>query len=139
MIAFLRNKARSFMFSTALAPATIHAAATAIDVLTENPQLVQKLRENARYLRNGLKTLKFNVPDGETPIIPVIIGDNKKTMQMAAALENRGIIVSGIRPPTVESGSSRIRATVMATHTRENLDTALEAFEKVGKLLAIIC
>ena len=100
--------------------------------------MVHKLQWNAAYLREGLKEKGFNVLAGETAIIPLIIGGAKETIQFSARLEELGVFAPGIRPPTVPDGTSRIRITVMATHTKEQLDQAIDVFTKVGKELRII-
>ncbi len=138
LIDYLRNKARSFIFSTALPPAVIAAATTAFRVIEENPQIRENLWANARYLRSGLKQMGYSILAEESPIIPIFIGDAGKTMKMAEKLFTLGVFAPGIRPPTVPPGTSRIRVTVMATHTREDLDRALSAFMQAGKELGII-
>ncbi len=138
LIDYLRNKARSFIFSTALPPAVIAAATTALRVIEENPQIRENLWANARYLRSGLKQMGYSILAEESPIIPIFIGDADKTMKMAEKLFALGVFAPGIRPPTVPPGTSRIRVTVMATHTREDLDRALSAFMQAGKELGII-
>ena len=138
LIDYLINKARSFIFSTALPPAAIGAAIAAIRIIEQNPEILKKLWANTYYLRSGLKKLGYHLLAQETPIIPILIGNDQKTMQIAQALLDRGVFASGIRPPTVPPGTSRIRVTVMATHTKEDLDLALNAFEEVGKEMGLI-
>ena len=131
LIDYLINTARSFIFTTALPPPVAASAIAAFDVIESEPELITKLNEAARYMRKGLKDIGFNVPDGETPIIPVIIGDEHKTMNCCERLLDLRVFVQGIRPPTVPQNGSRLRVTVMATHTREHLDRALEAFKRL--------
>ncbi|RJQ25849.1 MAG: 8-amino-7-oxononanoate synthase [Peptococcaceae bacterium] len=138
LIDYLRNKARSFIFSTAPPPAAAGAAREAIRLVEQQPELRQRLKENALYLRGGLAEAGYRVPDGESPIIPVHIGDAAKTMRMADELLERGVFVTGIRPPSVPPGGSRLRVTVMATHTREELAYALQAFQEAGKKSGLI-
>lgn len=138
LIDYLRNKARSFIFSTALPPAVIAAAMAAFRVIEQEPQIREILWANARLLRSGLKQTGYTVLAEESPIIPVFIGDAGKTMHMAEKLLARGVFAPGIRPPTVPPGTSRIRVTVMATHTREHLDRAVSAFQQAGQELGII-
>lgn len=138
LIDYLRNKARSFIFSTALPPAVIAAAIAAFRVIEQEPQIRENLWANARYLSSGLKQSGFTILAEESPIIPIFIGDSGKTMQMAEKLFARGVFAPGIRPPTVPPGTGRIRVTVMATHTREHLDRALFAFKQSGEELGII-
>lgn len=138
LIDYLRNKARSFIFSTALPPSVIAAALAALGVMQKDPQLRQKLHFNARYLRSRLKQMGFTILAEESPVIPVLIGDANKTVQMAQQLLVLGVFAPGIRPPTVPPGTSRVRATVMATHTRDDLDQALAGFGEAGQILGII-
>ncbi|MBF7082988.1 8-amino-7-oxononanoate synthase [Desulfallas sp. Bu1-1] len=138
LIDFLRNKARSFIFSTALPPAVIAASIAAIKVVRNHPEIRKKLWENACYLRAGLEKQGYRILAGESPIIPVFIGDETKTMQLTNCILEKGVYVSGIRPPTVPPGTSRIRVTVMAIHSREDLDEALDAFKQAGKETGVI-
>ncbi len=129
LINFLRNRARTFIFSTAIAPGSVGAALAAFDVLADEPWRIERLRENARFLRRGLGNIGLNVPQGISPIIPVIIGSNEDTLLFGRNLEEQGIFVPAIRPPSVPENTGRLRVTVMATHTREQLERALAAFE----------
>lgn len=138
LIDYLRNKARSFIFSTALPPASVAAAQAALRIVAEEPCLRQQLRQNAAFLRRGLSILGFSLLPGETPILPLLIGDAEKTMVMAQRLLEEGVFAPGIRPPTVPDGTARIRVTVMATHTGDDLEEAIAAFGKVGRELGII-
>lgn len=138
LIDFLRNKARSFIFSTALPPAVIGSAMAAIRVLKNNPEMIKKLWANAGYFRSGLEKLGYHVLNGESHILAVLIGDDHKTMQLASLLLEKGVFAPGIRPPTVPPGTGRIRVTVMATHSRRDLDEALIAFEQAGRQLELI-
>lgn len=137
-IEYLKNRSRTFIFQTALSPGVVGATLAAIDKLKENPDIVQKLQWNSTYLREGLKEKGFDVLEGETAIIPLIIGGAEETLQFSARLEERGVFAPGIRPPTVPEDTSRIRITVMATHTQEQLDQAIDIFTEVGKELEII-
>lgn len=138
MIDYLRNKARSFIFSTALPPADMAAAQAAIAVIEREPALLRQLRENAVYLRAGLTAAGFSILAGQTPILPVMVRDAALTVQMTQQLLKNGVFAPGIRPPSVPSGSCRIRVTVMATHSRADLDEAIAVFAKVGRELGIV-
>ncbi|MDF9408077.1 MAG: 8-amino-7-oxononanoate synthase [Pelotomaculum sp. PtaB.Bin013] len=133
LIDYLRNKTRSFIYSTAPAPAAVGAALAALRLVERQPEIRAQLWENARYLRVGLKSMGYKVPSEDSPIIPVLIGDADKTMHLAQALLEEGVFAPGIRPPTVPQGTCRIRATVMAIHTRGDLDQALSAFARAGR------
>jgi len=138
LINYLKNKARSFIFSTALPPTAVGAALAALKIVQREPEIRQKLWRNARYLRAKLIELGYNVPTHKSPIIPIFIGDDEKTMRLALALQDGGVFAPGIRPPTIPPGTSRIRVTVMAAHTLEDLDQALLVFNRAGKQLNII-
>ncbi len=138
MIDYLRNKARSFVFSTSLPPADMAAAKAAVGIVLAEPARRGQLWDNVRYLRAGLTALGFTLLPGETPILPLMLGDAGLTMRMAEHLLAQGVFAPGIRPPTVPPGSSRIRITVMATHNRADLDVALAAFKNAGQAWGII-
>lgn len=135
---YLINFSRSFIYTTALPPSVLASALQALTVLEEEPSLVEKLQNNAGYLREGLKKLDCRVNEYPTPIIPLIIGRAETALKAAELLRQEGLMVTAIRPPTVPPSSSRIRLTVMATHTREDLDFALNAFKKVGEKIAFM-
>ncbi len=130
---YLINFSRSFIYTTALPPGVLASALQALTVLEEEPGLVEKLQNNAVYLRDGLKKLGCRVNEYPTPIIPIIIGRAETALKAAELLRQEGLMVTAIRPPTVPSSSSRVRLTVMATHTRDDLDFALGAFKKVAE------
>jgi 8-amino-7-oxononanoate synthase len=133
LIDYLVNKARSLIYTTALPPSVCGSTLAALKILEEEPQLISQLRENSLYLREGMKELGYSIPDGKTPIIPLILGDPERTMGIVRSLFDEGVFVQGIRPPTVPDGTSRLRITLMATHTKEQLDLILKAFEKIAK------
>ena len=135
---FLINRARSLMFTTGLPPAVIASALAALEVLEDEPALRKKLWENTRFFREGIEKLRFSTIKSETPIIPLLIGDADLTMRMGKILFEKGFFMHGIRPPAVPQGLSRLRITIMATHTEEQLEQALEALEAVGKQLGLI-
>jgi glycine C-acetyltransferase len=125
LIDLVVNRARSFVYTTGLAPAAVAAAGAALRLVT--PERRQALLRNADRLRRGLSDLGLRV-DGDTHIIPVLLGDNALAMRFAAALLERGVLAQAIRPPTVPAGTARLRVTPMATHTDAQLDRALDAF-----------
>ncbi len=125
---YLINKARSFIYSTALPPAALGASMAAIDLLLDEPETVRHLRSLTGYFRDGLKRLGVSVRDDPTPIIPVVVGDPDKTMEISAWFLEQGVFIQGIRPPTVASGQSRLRVTVSADLTRKDIDYVLSLF-----------
>lgn len=135
LIDYLTNTSRSFIFSTALPPTVVAAALAALEILKTNPSLVNKLQDNARYFREQLEKLGYNTLNSQTQIIPILVGEANIALEMSQGLLAEGVLAVAIRPPTVPPGKSRIRVTVMADHTREDLDFALEAFRKVRPVL----
>ena len=127
----LINRCRSFIFTTALPPAVLAAAIAAIDLLYQEPQRRLALWHNIRALREGLRKLGFALGKSESQIFPLVIGDAEKCVAFSERLLQKGVFAQGIRPPTVPEGTSRLRITVMATHTHEHLQRALKAFEAV--------
>ncbi|WP_229703988.1 8-amino-7-oxononanoate synthase [Caldalkalibacillus thermarum] len=138
VIEYLLNRARSFIFQTALSPGVVAASLEAIHIIRTEPVLRHQLLSNARYLREGLKSYGFRLIEGETPIIAVLIGEAKTAVRFSRRLEEAGVYAPAIRPPTVPEGMSRIRCTVMATHTTAQLDFALAQFKQVGQELGVI-
>lgn len=135
---YLVNTARGFIFTTALPPAVVAASLTALDVLEREPERVERLQENGRYLREGLRRLGFDTLGSETHIVPLLAGESAVALDFAARLRERGVHAVAIRPPTVPMGAARIRASVMATHTTADLDLALAAFAEVGRELGLL-
>jgi glycine C-acetyltransferase len=134
----LEHKARPFLFSTSAPPAVAAACIAAIDVLETEPELIERLWDNARFFKDGLATLGFNIGHSETPITPVIAGKGALAMKLSDRLFEEGVFAQGIGFPTVPEDLSRVRTIVTAGHTRDELETCLAAFEKVGRELALI-
>jgi 8-amino-7-oxononanoate synthase len=135
---FLVNRARSFIFTTALPPANVAAALEALQIVEEEPERRQRLRENFSFLQKSLNEMGFNTLESETQIIPIMIGPPETAVAMARYLFDENIFIQAIRPPTVPEGSSRLRITVTATHTVEDLKQALVFLEKAGKRFGFI-
>jgi 7-keto-8-aminopelargonate synthetase-like enzyme len=127
----LINRCRSFIYTTSLPPAVPAMAIAAIDLLEKEPERRHSLRANSRFLREGLESLGYTLGQSRSQIIPVIIGEALRSTSIAERLLQRGIYAQGLRPPTVPRGTSRLRVTLMATHTREQLEKALKAFSEV--------
>jgi len=143
LIDFLYHRARPFLFSTSHPPSVAATCIAAFDVIEQEPQLMEKLWENTRYFKKELGNLGFNIggrntPASETPITPIIVGEGRLAMQFSRELFNEGVMATGIAFPTVAEGKARIRTIMTATHTREQLDQALETLKKVGKRLGIL-
>jgi glycine C-acetyltransferase len=138
LIEFLYHRARPFLFSTSHPPAVTAACIAAIDVLLEEPELIDRLWQNTAFFKAGLKQLGFNTGASESPITPVIAGDGALAMKLSDRLFEEGVFAQGIAFPTVPRGRARVRTIVTATHTREDLQFALDAFARVGRELGII-
>ncbi len=132
LIELLLNRARSFIYTTALAPAAVAAATAALDVVAAEPERRAAVLANAEHLRTGLRALGFDLR-GDTHVVAVVIGENQPTLALAEALLERDVLVQAIRPPTVPAGTARLRVTPMATHTRAQLDRAIAAFAAAGR------
>jgi glycine C-acetyltransferase len=138
LIEFLYHRARPFLFSTSHPPAVAAACLAAFDVLEQEPERIQNLWDNTKYFKQGLASAGFNTGMSETPITPVIVGEAKVSHQFSAALFEQGVLATGIGFPTVPEGKARVRTIVTATHTREELDRALEVFTRVGRRMGIL-
>ena len=121
---FLKNKSRSFIFTTAMAPAVAAAACNNLRYINAHPERVQALRDNVKFFYESLKREGVNVEQSPSAIVPIVIGDEAKAMQVSAKLQEQGILIPAIRYPTVAKGQARLRASLMATHTKEQLQTA---------------
>jgi glycine C-acetyltransferase len=135
---FLIHKARPMLFSNALPPSVIATCIAAIEVLETEPELIDTMWENARYFKSALKNLGFDIGESITPITPVIAGSGALAFKLSDRLFEEGVFAQGIGYPTVPEARSRVRTIVTAAHTKENLDAAIAAFEKVGRELGII-
>jgi glycine C-acetyltransferase len=135
---YLIHRARPFLFSTSHPPAVTAACHAALDILLEEPELIDRLWDNTRFFKEGLKKLGFDIGVSETPITPVIVGDDALAMKLSDELLKEGVYAQGIVYPTVPQGKARVRTIVTAVHSKEDLQFALDAFEKVGKRLGII-
>ena len=137
LIDLLVNRARSFVYTTGIAPSAVAVAEAALDVVAAEPERRVALARNADHLRRGLRALGFVVA-GDTHILPVMVGDNARATAIGAALLERGVLVHAIRPPTVPAGTARLRVTPMATHTTAQLDCALAAFAGAGRETGVL-
>ncbi len=138
LIEWLLQRARTFVYTTALSPPLVASALAALEVVEQEPERRQKLWCNAAFLRRGLEALGYRIGPTRSPILPVLVGRADLTMRLSQALLHHGVFVQGIRPPTVPEGTSRLRVTPMATHTSEHLERALEAFARAGKEVGVL-
>ena len=138
LIEFLHHRGRPFLFSTSHPPSVTATCLAAIDVLLEEPQLIDTLWTNTKFFKDGLRSLGFNTGASESPITPVIVGEAQKAMQLSDRLFEEGVFAQGIGFPTVARDKARVRTIVTATHTRGDLQFALDMFAKVGKEMGLI-
>src|SRR5688572_27411380 len=138
LIEFLYHRARPFLFSTSHPPAVAAACIAALDVLMEEPEIIERLWDNTRFFKDGLTTLGFNTGLSESPITPVIAGEGARAMKLSDRLFEEGVFAQGIAYPTVARDKARVRTIVTATHTREDLQYALDTFARVGRELGMI-
>lgn len=138
LIEFLYHRARPFLFSTSHPPAVTAACLAALDILETEPQWIERLWDNTRFFKAGLEKLGFNTGMSESPITPVIVGDAATAARMSDALFEQGVFAQSIGFPTVARDKARLRTIVAATHSKEDLQYALDAFGKVGRELAVI-
>ncbi|MGI6632538.1 MAG: glycine C-acetyltransferase [Bacillota bacterium] len=138
LIDYLKQRGRPFLFSTGLTPADTAAAIAAVDVLLGSDALVRKLWDNAAYFRKGLNEAGFDTGKTETPITPVMLGDEKVTSEFSKRLYDEAIFASAIKYPTVARGKARIRCMLSAAHEKSDLDYAIEKFTLVGKSLGVL-
>jgi 8-amino-7-oxononanoate synthase len=138
IVSFLRLNARSFIFTASPPPAVVATALASLEVLESEPELLARLRTNTAIMKQGLQTLGFEIEDSITPIIPIQIGDEEITFQMAGLLEDEGVIVNPIVSPAVPREASLIRASMIASLTREDIEFALDRFAAVGKRVGLI-
>jgi 7-keto-8-aminopelargonate synthetase-like enzyme len=140
MIVYLMNSARSFIFSTSLPPAPLAASIAAIEIAAsaEGDDLRNRLEANRKLFSGLLETAGLNISGSRTQIIPVLVGEAAETMNFSKTLLEEGIFVQGIRPPTVPAGSCRLRCTVMAVHTPEDLQFAADRIISVGRKLGLL-
>ncbi len=138
IIEILRQRSRPYLFSNSLAPAIVGASIKVFDMLKTDDSLRKKLQENTTYFKKGIKDAGFEIIDGESAIVPVMLHDAKLSQDMADKLLEEGIYVIGFFYPVVPKGKARIRVQLSAAHNKEHLDKAINAFKKVGKELGVI-
>ena len=138
IVDYLRQRSRPYLFSNTLAPPIVTASLKAIDLVEHNPDLREVLFENTRYFRDEMTAQGFPIAPGIHPIVPIMLGDERRTADMAAVINARGIFAVGFSYPVVPRGEARIRVQLSAAHTREQLDRAIQTFTEVGRDLGVI-
>jgi glycine C-acetyltransferase len=138
VVDYLRQKARPFLFSSAVTPADTAACLAAVDLLEQSVDLVEKLWANTEYFKKGMASLGFDTGRSETPIVPVMLGEAPLAKEFSRKLFDNGVFAMALGFPTVPRGLARVRVMNTAAHSQEDLDTGLAAFEKVGRQLGVI-
>lgn len=138
MINFLKLSSRPFIFSASLPPVAVVAAKACFEVIESEPELIVKLQKNIKQFREGLNKMGYNTGNSSTAIVPIMVGDEKRTLQLCKKVNEEGIFICPILFPAVPRGTNRLRAHVLATHTSKDIDEALYIFKKAGKSLGII-
>jgi len=138
VIEFIKHTGRSMMFSASLPPALVATVSEALDIIEEQPELRTQLWRNTHKMLRGYKALGYDTGSSETPIIPIFIKNNFKVYEMCRLLFENGVFVNAVVNPAVPPGKELLRTSCMATHTEEQLDQVLSAFEKVGRQLGVI-
>jgi len=138
IIHYIKHIARSFIFSASPTPASVASVSAALDIIENEPERREKLWKNTRKMLQGFKELGFEVGPSQTPIIPIVVGEDQNAFTMAMMIQEEGVFANVAVTPAVPAGRALIRTSYMATHTDEQLDKVLKAFEKVGKVLGLI-
>lgn len=138
VINYIKHFARSLIFSASPPPASVAAVSVAIDIIEDEPERLKNLWKNTNKMQKGLKEIGFDIGHSQTPIVPVMVGDDEVAFKMVMMLQEEGIFANVAVSPAVPPGKALIRTSYMATHTDEHLDRVLEAFKKVGKLLGLV-
>ncbi|MEX0736018.1 MAG: glycine C-acetyltransferase, partial [Bacteroidota bacterium] len=138
LVEYLRQKARTYVFSNSLPPAIVTATTAAFQLLTRDKTIVKRLHENTAYFRKEIKGLGFTIIEGTHPIVPIMLGEASVAQEMSAALLKEGVYIKGLWFPVVPRGEARLRTQVSAALRRKDIDRALEAFRKVGKKMGIV-
>ncbi|HXK58290.1 MAG TPA: glycine C-acetyltransferase [Acidobacteriota bacterium] len=138
LVALLRQRSRPYLFSNSVAPVIVAGTLKALDIIERHPELVRKLAENTDFFRQEMTAAGFNIQEGVHPIVPIMLGDEKLTVEMARRLNERGIFVVGFSYPVVPRGQARIRVQISASHTREQLERAIRTFVEVANELGLL-
>jgi len=138
VIDYVKHHARSFIFSASLPASNVMAAMAALDIMENEPQHVEQLWVNAHFMMKGYRDLGFNIGSTQTPIIPIIVGDDEKCFRLWKELFENGVYTNPVIAPAVPHGMALLRTSYMASHTREQLQRALDIFAKAGKAIGVI-
>jgi 7-keto-8-aminopelargonate synthetase-like enzyme len=138
VIDYIKHRARTLIFSAAPPPASVAAALATVEIMDREPERRAKLWENARFFSEGLKAMGLDTAGSQTPVVPVVVGEDAAALAMVQRLHEEGVFVNCVISPATSPGRALIRTSLMATHTREQLTHALEAIEKVARELSLL-
>jgi glycine C-acetyltransferase len=138
LVEYLRQKSRPYLFSNTLPPAVVLGSIAALDLLEAEPAFVTRLHENTAHFRRRLQALGLQVRDGVHPIVPIIVGDTAKAIEMSKKLLDRGVCVSGFGYPVVPQGKARLRCQISTAHTTQQLDTAVDKIREVAEEFGVV-
>ena len=138
VIDYIKHRARSMIFSAAPPPASVAAALATVEIMDREPERRERLWANTRFFAEGLRSLGFDTGDSSTPVVPVVVGEDLAALQMVARLHDEGVFVNCVLSPATPPGRALIRTSLMATHTREQLARALDAFGRVGREVGVL-
>jgi 8-amino-7-oxononanoate synthase len=138
VIKYIKHRARSLVFTAAPAPASVAAVLAAIDIIEAEPERRERLWENTRFFSEGLRSLGLDTGESGTPVVPVVVGEDLTALRMVHRLQEEGVFVNCVLSPATPPGRALIRTSLMATHSREQLARALDAFEKVGREVGLV-
>ena len=138
VIHYIKHHARSLIFSASIPPSNAAAALAALQIIKEEPERIERLNQIADRMRKGFRELGFDIGNSETPVIPILIGDDMRTVRTWRQLFDNGVFVNPVLSPAVSAGRQMLRTSYMATHTDEQMDKVLEVFKKVGKKVGLV-
>jgi len=138
MVDYLKHNSRPFIFSAPLPPVTVAVAKASLEVIEDEPERIENLRKNMKKFREGVNSMGYNTGGSVTAIVPLIIGNEEDTLELCKIVNDEGIFICPILFPAIPKGSNRLRAHVLTTHTSEDIDKALDIFERAGKKLGLI-
>jgi len=138
IVDLLRQRSRPYLFSNSVAPPVVAASIKALELIEQSRDLIERLQENTRFFREEMTGAGFRIQPGIHPIVPIMIGEEAPTVEMARRLNQRGIFVVGFSYPVVPKGEARIRVQLSAAHTRDQLERAIRAFAEVGREVGLI-
>ena len=138
LISYLKHNSRPFIFSASLPPVAAATAIACFEVIEEEPERIENLQRNVEHFRSGLNSMGYNTMNSTTSIVPILVGEEEKTLELCKMVNDEGIFICPILFPAIPKGTNRLRAHVLATHTREDIDKTLDIFERAGKKLGLI-